>query len=46
MCYEEKVNSEGFNNADSIPNNLLLPIILKMISKGFMFDNKNKSPWE
>lgn len=46
MCYEEKVNSDGFNNADSIPNNLLLPIILKMISKGFMFDNKNKSPWE
>lgn len=45
-CYEEKVNSDGFNNAVGISCDLFLPIFLKMLSIGFLTDNRHKIPWD
>lgn len=44
-CYEEAINNDGFNNSIGISVDMLIPIILKLFSIGFMTDNKNKIPW-
>jgi len=45
-CYQEDINMECYNNAVGIPNDILLVIILKLFSIGFLFDNKSKIPWD
>lgn len=45
VCYKEQIDPNKFDEeAAGIPNDILFPIILKMISMGCMWGNKNNIP--